>query len=102
MALINISNILNESLRALKTASATGGIGLFSYKRNRKVIITRISHSHFLVREDGYVTSTKELKRDKFEKELRTIIKREFPRSRKVRLYKFNHEDELQTAYQKI
>lgn len=102
MALINIANILRESLRVLKKSPESAGAGLFSYKRNRKVLLLRLESERFLLREDGYVTQEKIVDFASLEKELRDIIKREFPRSRKVRLYRFNHVDELLTKYQKI
>lgn len=75
---------------------------MFSYKRNRKVIITRLTQKTCLIHEDGYKKKTREIATATLKKELRSIIKREFPRSRKVRLYRFNHENDLKTEYQKI
>lgn len=102
MALINIGSILNESIRVLRKAGESGGVGLFSYKRNRRVVLVKLTNETCLIKENGYVQQEKVVKITAVEKDLRSIIKREFPRSRKIRLYKFSNEDELKTEYKKI
>ncbi|MEE4241576.1 MAG: hypothetical protein V2I36_08920 [Desulfopila sp.] len=102
MALINIGSILQASLRAFAKTPPGGGVVLSSYKRNRKIALLKKEADRCILREDGYITEEMELQTTSLEKELRSRIKREFPRSRKVRLYRFTDETELDLTYQKI
>ena len=68
-----------------------------SYKRNRSVIIAKME-KELLVIEDGYVKTRFLIKPEKLKKVLKTLLKREFPRSRKIRLYvmgRFSEEEAL-------
>ena len=68
-----------------------------SYKRNRSVIIAKME-KELLVIEDGYVKNRFLIKPEKLKKVLKTLLKREFPRSRKIRLYvmgRFSEEEAL-------
>lgn len=71
-------------IRKLPTGS---GLDLRTYKRDRSVAVIRLAEDAYEVREDGfekgvYPTDFKGLK-----KLLKTLLKREFPRSRKIRLH---------------
>ena len=75
-------------------------IDLKTYKRNRTVIIVKIDEKGLLVIEDGYFKDRFLIKPDKLKKLLKTLLKREFPRSKKIRLYvmgKFVDEEALNT-----
>lgn len=75
-------------------------IDLKTYKRNRTVIIVKIDEKELLVIEDGYFKDRFLIKPDKLKKLLKTLLKREFPRSKKIRLYvmgKFVDEEVLNT-----
>ena len=102
MALVNIATILTDTLRILKKIDAPGGIELLSYKRNRGIAIIKKKNGFQELREHGYEEQAFELPDDQLAKELKTMIKREFPRSKKVRLIKFNDPKELDRIHQKI
>ena len=102
MALINISTVLRHSLQTLAKIPPAGGIGLYSYKRNRKILVEKQATGKFLIHEDGYRISTGELHQDDLENELRSAVKREFPRSRKVRFYTFPNMTERDFNYRRI
>ena len=75
-------------------------IDLKTYKRNRTVIIVKIDEKELLVIEDGYFKDRFLIKPDKLKKLLKTLLKKEFPRSKKIRLYvmgKFVDEEALNT-----
>jgi hypothetical protein len=75
-------------------------IDLKTYKRNRTVIIVKIDEKKLLVVEDGYFKGRFLMKSDKLKKLLKTLLKKEFPRSKKIRLYvmgKFVDEEALNT-----
>jgi hypothetical protein len=86
----------------LKKIEAPGGIELLSYKRNRSIAIIKKGATLVEVREDGYVRQVLELTPEQLGKELKTMIKREFPRSRKIRVFKFADPQELARERQKI
>ncbi|MFZ5907200.1 MAG: hypothetical protein ACOYVJ_07290 [Nitrospirota bacterium] len=58
-----------------------------TYKRNRSVLIIKQGEDEFLIIEDGYALSRYSVRADKLKKELRSILRREFRRSHKIRLY---------------
>ncbi len=59
-----------------------------TFKRNRSVAITRMGNDSFNVVERGFhEESWEDLTSEKVKKLLKTLLKREFPRSNKIRLY---------------
>ncbi len=102
MALINIETALKDAIRYIGKAPVDGGIEIMSYKRNRTVALIRLSGHRVLLREQGYVNDDTEVDLDVLSKKLKPAIKREFPRSRKVRFFKFATVAELDRIHQKI
>jgi hypothetical protein len=62
-------------------------VDLRTYKRNRSVIILKQDEGVFLVIENGFEQNRFEVPGSKMKKTLQKLLKKEFPRSRKVRLY---------------
>ena len=62
-------------------------LDLRTYKRNRSVVIVKMSETELAFVEDGFEKQTFTEPANKLRKVLKTLIKREFPRSTKVRLY---------------
>ena len=54
------------------------------------------------IQEHGYKEQEVVISPEKLAKELTSMVKREFPRSRKVRLIKLNDPKELDRIHQKI
>jgi hypothetical protein len=102
MALVNIATLFSDVKRTLKKISFPGGIELLSYKRNRSIAILRQEDSQLLLKESGYEEIERLIPPAKLAKELKAMVKSEFPRSRKVRLVKIAHPDELERKRQKI
>ncbi|NOQ45394.1 MAG: hypothetical protein GQ559_01765 [Desulfobulbaceae bacterium] len=102
MSLVNIDSVRRQVLRILDKIEPPGGVELLSYKRNRSVALVCQSPGEYLIREQGYVDQEILINRQDLARILKTMIKREFPRSRKVRLHKFDHPEELERARQKI
>jgi len=71
------------------------GIDIRSYKRNRSVVIIRVSEMRFKVIERGFFVEEFEVEERGLEKLLKKVIKREFPRSHKLRLYHISGEELL-------
>ena len=102
MALINIETALRDAISLIGKARIDSGIEIMSYKRNRTVALIRLSEQRVLLREQGYVDDDTEVDLKQLPKKLKTVLKREFPRSRKVRFFKFTTVEELDRIHQKI
>ncbi|MEN8198652.1 MAG: hypothetical protein ABFR63_01135 [Thermodesulfobacteriota bacterium] len=102
MAFINIATVISESIRTLKKIAPPGGIELLSYKRNRGIAVIKKDQDLLEIREYGYEERKFSIHPDQLAKELKSMVKREFPRSRKVRLIKFSDPAELDRLRQKI
>ena len=98
--MIDKTKIIDTVCERLKKLPVGHYIDLKTYKRNRTVIIVKIDEKKLLVVEDGYFKDRFIIKSDKLKKLLKTLLKKEFPRSKKIRLYvmgKFVDEDALNT-----
>ncbi len=87
MALVSIESALRKILNTLKKASVGSGLEVLSYKRNRGIIILKESQETFSLKERGYLNQEITCTSKQIQRQLRSIMKREFPRSRKVRIY---------------
>ena len=70
-------------------------VDMRTYKRNRSVFIVKMSEDDLLIIEDGFFKERFHIKTEKLNKLLTTLLKKEFPRSHKIRLYvmgKFTEE----------
>ncbi len=90
MALVNIESALRKILNTLKKAEKDSGLEVLSYKRNRGVIIIKQDADSFRLRERGYLEQEIECGFRELQRNLKSMMKREFPRSRKVRIYTLN------------
>jgi hypothetical protein len=98
--MIDKTKIIDTVYKRLEKLPIGHYIDLKTYKRNRTVIIVKIDEKKLLVIEDGYFKDRFLIKSDKLKKLLKTLLKKEFPRSKKIRLYvmeKFVDEIALNT-----
>ena len=98
--MIDKTKIIDTVGERLKKLPLGHYIDLKTYKRNRTVIIVKVDEKKLLVIEDGYFKDRFLIKSDKLKKLLKTLLKKEFPRSKKIRLYvmgKFVDEEALNT-----
>ena len=102
MALVNIETALREAKRHLKNCQIGGGIEILSYKRNRTIALTKGTNQIIYVKENGYEKIEWKGELETISKKLKTAMKREFPRSRKLRLFKFDDPIQLERIHQKI
>jgi len=87
VALVNLESALRKTLNALKKAEKGTGFEILSYKRNRGISIIKESEEMFWLRERGYLYQEFQCSARELQKHLKSMMKREFPRSRKVRVY---------------
>ena len=102
MALVNIDSVLGTLLQKLKKLNPPQGIELLSYKRNRSIAVILLDNGEILVRERGYREEEQVIEKDMLSKCLKSLIKYEFPRSRKVRVYQVENPLELEKNHKKL
>ena len=102
MALVNIDSVLRNLLQKLDKLNPPQGIELLSYKRNRSIAVLLLDDGRILVRERGYRDAEQVVKKAGLSKHLKALIKYEFPRSRKVRLYQVDTPLELEKVRKKL
>jgi len=90
MALINIQSAIKRVQQIVRRLEPPQGVEILTYKRNRGVTIIKIDHETLSVQERGYEEKTFQVNINDLAKLLKTIAKREFPRSRKVRVYQLD------------
>ncbi len=93
MAMIDKAAALGTVLTRTKTLAMGHGIELCTFKKDRSVLIIRTGPDNFSVSQNGfeqayYTESAKGLR-----SLIKRLLKREFPRSNKVRLRAISPED---------
>jgi len=102
MALVNIDSVIRTVLQRLEKLSPPQGIELLSYKRNRSIAVLHRRNGNFHVRERGYREDDRVVNKAGLQKHLKALIKYEFPRSRKIRLYQLDDPRELEKPRKKL
>ena len=90
MALINIQSAIKRVQQIVRKLDPPEGVEILTYKRNRGITIIKIDDETLSVQERGYEQNTFQVSMDDLAKLLKSISKREFPRSRKVRVYRLD------------
>lgn len=96
MALVNRETVLQQILAALGKSAPPGGVSVLSYKRDRGIDIMWRENGRVWVRERGYAEREQEATPAELPRLLQTLLKYEFPRSRKLRLYRIGGPEELE------
>ncbi len=102
MALVNIESALRKILNTLKKIDKGGGLEVLSYKRNRGITIIKQGADLYCLRERGYLEQELKCTFRELQRHLKSMMKREFPRSRKVRIYVLNDPSEAGIARKKL
>jgi len=95
MALIPLAMARRQAVRHAQKMCPPQILALLTYKRDRGVVIHCLAENAYKVCEYGFVHDTIVVSEERLGKLLKTIIKREFPRSHKVRLLKLASPGEL-------
>jgi len=66
---------------------------LTPYKRNRSVLFEKIAIDKFLVKEDGFYKEESYISIKNLTRVLKKLLKKEFPRSHKIRVYFLSKEE---------
>ncbi len=102
MAMINISSVRQHTLRLLDKIVPGKGIELLSYKRDRSIAVIKLQGELYSIQENGFAVQEVSVNKKQLSRTLKTMIKREFPRSRKVRVVKLSDAAELDRHRPKI
>lgn len=84
--MIDIGGALPELLTRLKKLEPGNTLEMLTFKRDRGARITKHAADRFTVEEFGFAQSELETNQKSLKKVLKTILKREFPRSNKIRV----------------
>ncbi|MCA1743144.1 MAG: hypothetical protein ABR542_01230 [Desulfonatronovibrio sp.] len=92
------SNIIPAVLERLQSLPAGHYLDVRTYKRNRYIFFVKMNEDNFLIIENGFYQERFEnVPFKKIKKLFKTLLKKEFPRSTKIRVYNMGEFDE-QTA----
>jgi hypothetical protein len=94
LTMMDISALIPAVQAKLDKLPEGHALDLRTYKRNRSIIILKKDPNHFLFLENGFSRDRLSVSRDKVKKTLKKMLKKEFPRSRKVRVYDLGPWDE--------
>jgi hypothetical protein len=100
--MIDKEKILDTVTERLENLPVGHYLDLRTYKRNRSVIIVKQSENNLLVIEDGFSKEKFRINSEKLKKLLTTLLRKEFPRSHKIRLYVMGKFIEEETPTRKI
>jgi hypothetical protein len=92
--MIDTTRIIETVLERIGKLPEGHCLDLRTYKRNRSIMIVKKAGDEFELIEDGYYNERLSIQSDKLKKTLSTLLKREFPRSHRVRLYMMGTFDE--------
>ena len=102
MALLNREAVVKKIVTAIPKLELSHGFEILSYKRDRGIDILRMGEESVWIREHGYREEDFELPLAELAKRLKSLIKYEFPRSRKLRVYQISCPDELNRPRKKL
>lgn len=100
--MIDKATAMDTVMERLKKLPVGHAIDLRTYKRNRSVLIRRDGKDAFTVVQNGYEKAEFETTRKKMKKLLKTLFKKEFPRSTKLRLYTLDEEQAGEHQQRKV
>jgi sarcosine oxidase gamma subunit len=101
--MIDKATAMETVMRKLEKMPVGHAVDLRTYKRNRSVVIARTGEDAFDVVESGFVDARHQATLATMRKLLKTLLKREFPRSTKIRLYDLGRaEADTRIARKKI
>ena len=101
MALINIQSALDRVFQILKKTPTSQGVEILSYKRNRGITIIK-QDDYYRVSERGHHSRDCVSEPDQLPKLLKNMIKKEFPRSRKLRIYRLTTPSDITKTLKKL
>ncbi|MFH1703678.1 MAG: hypothetical protein ABIB41_09675 [Nitrospirota bacterium] len=101
--MIDKTKIIDAVTERLKNLPTGHYLDLRTYKRNRSILIVKMCEDDLLIIEDGFFKERFRINSDKLKKLLSALLRKEFPRSHKIRLYPMGRfmEREIQNIKRK-
>ena len=96
--MIDKTNIITTLLERLDKMPVGHHLDVRPYKRNRSVMIVRKSEALYEIIEEGFFSERFSVEASKLKKTLGNVIRKEFPRSRKIRVYAMGAYKEEETG----
>lgn len=90
--MIDINRTIPTVLSRTAALKCSEGIRIATFKKDRHISIIRIDDSTVLIKRHGFENAEYTLPESKLKKELKTLLKQEFPRSNKVHLNSITSE----------
>jgi hypothetical protein len=102
--MIDKTKIIDAVTERLKNLPTGHYLDLRTYKRNRSILIVKMDEDDLLIIEDGFFKERFRINSDKLRKLLSALLRKEFPRSHKIRLYPMGRfmEKEMQNIKRKV
>ncbi|WP_320006208.1 hypothetical protein [Maridesulfovibrio sp.] len=91
--MIDKASALETVLLKLKKVPVGLGLDMRTYKRDRSVLILRTGEDTYVVIEDGFEQARFDENSKSLKKVLKRLLKKEFPRSNKIRVYDVDGKD---------
>lgn len=85
--MLDISTLVPTLLKRMKKLPVGEYLDVRSYKRDRYLLIIKTAEGKYRIVERGFEQNEYELCESDLKKTLKTLVKREFPRSNKIRVY---------------
>ena len=85
--MIDKTTLIPTLLERLQKMPVGHCVDIRTYKRNRSVLFIKESEQDFRILQNGFQTLEHQVSLTKMPRFLKGILKKEFPRSNKVRLY---------------
>ncbi|MDZ7761510.1 MAG: hypothetical protein U5L00_14805 [Desulfovermiculus sp.] len=100
--MLDKSAVIQAVLARLDKLPCGHALDLRTYKRNRSVIVLKQTEEAYRIIENGFSQERFTVPAGKLKKTLQKLLKKEFPRSRKVRLYDLGPWDEADESPPKL
>jgi hypothetical protein len=102
--MIDKTKIIDAVTERLQNLPTGHYLDLRTYKRNRSILIVKMDEDDLLIIEDGFFKERFRINSDKLKKLLSALLRKEFPRSHKIRLYPMGKfmEKEMQNIKRKV
>ncbi|NOX21062.1 MAG: hypothetical protein GXO99_07380 [Nitrospirae bacterium] len=102
MALINRDAAQKKIVELIKKLSPGEAIEVLSYKRNRRVIIIKQTDDTLCIKEQGYFEKEIIVDSNRLHSLLKGLFRVEFPRSRKLRVYRLKNNEHPERPLKKL
>ena len=90
--MLDINGAIPNILTRLKKLPVGKGLDLRTFKRDRSICIMKMGNDEFEAKENGFEQATFKTDTKGMRKLLKTLLKKEFPRSNKIRVYEISTE----------